>query len=188
MLGIAGARGQKEGNLLLNYATQTTRSPGSSIKPLSVYAPALEAGLITYGSVYDDVPVWFNYDDEDVEKKYPTAYPKNLPEVYNGLTTVNDAVTRSVNTVALRVLQDLTLVTSFDFVKNNGKWTALSNTPSFRAESVSPDKGWAPLALGAMTYGVTNLEITAAYQIFANGGIYTSRAPGCMCSTTRAMC
>jgi len=60
VLGLAGGRGEKKGNLLLNYATQTTRSPGSTIKPLTVYAPALEAGIITYGSVYDDVPV--NYD------------------------------------------------------------------------------------------------------------------------------
>lgn len=172
VLGIAGARGQKEGNLLLNYATQTTRSPGSSIKPLSVYAPALEAGLITYGSVYDDVPVWFNYDDEDVEKKYPTAYPKNLPEVYNGLTTVNDAVTRSVNTVALRVLQDLTLDTSFNFVKSKLQMDSFIEYAELSGGVGITDKGWAPIALGAMTYGVTNLEITAAYQIFANGGVF----------------
>ena len=59
VLGMVGARGEKTQNRILNRATSTTRSPGSSIKPLSVYAPALEYGLLTYGSVFDDTPVMF---------------------------------------------------------------------------------------------------------------------------------
>lgn len=172
VLGLVGARGQKEANLLLNMATKSTRSPGSSIKPVSVYAPALENGLITYGSVYDDVPVWFNYADDDVEKAHPTAYPKNLPEVYKGLTTVNDAVTRSVNTVAVRILQELTPEVSFDFVKNKLQMGSFIEYATLSGGIGITDKDISALALGGMNYGVTNLELTASYQIFANGGVY----------------
>lgn len=172
VLGLVGARGTKEGNLLRNHATMSTRSPGSSIKPLSVYAPALENGVITYGSVFDDSPVWFNYSGTDTEKLNPIAYPKNLPEVYGGLTTVNDAVTRSVNTVAIRVLQKLSLDTSFDFVKNRLKMDSYIEYAQLSGGVGITDKDYSPLALGGMNYGVTNLEITAAYQIFANNGVY----------------
>lgn len=171
VLALVGARGIKEGNLLLNMATATTRSPGSSIKPLSVYAPALENGIITYGSVYDDVPVMFNYDEEDVDQLHPSAWPKNLPEVYNGKTTVNDAVRRSVNTVAVRILQDLTTETAFDFVKNKLQMDSFIEAATLNGIGIT-DKDISALALGGMNYGVTNLEITAAYQIFANGGVY----------------
>ena len=172
VLGLVGARGAKEANLLLNKATETTRSPGSSIKPLSVYAPAVEYGLINYGSVYDDVPVMFNYADTDEEKLNPSAWPKNLPEVYGGLTTVNDAVTRSVNTVAVRILQELTPETSFDFVKNKLQMHSFIEYAELSGGVGITDKDLSALALGGMNYGVTNLEITAAYQIFANGGVY----------------
>ncbi len=172
VLGIAGRRGEKQANLLYNLATDATRSPGSSIKPLSVYAPALEYGLITYGSVYDDVPVMFNYAEDDVEKENASAWPKNLPERYNGLTTVNDAVTRSVNTVAVRILQELTTDRSFDFVKNKLQMNSFIEYATLTGGIGITDKDLSPLALGGMNYGVTNLEITAAYQIFANGGVY----------------
>ncbi len=171
VLGIVGGRGDKDANLLLNKATQTTRSPGSSIKPLSIYGPALEYGIITYGSVYDDVPVMFNYAEDDEEKLNPSAWPKNLPEVYGGLTTVNDAVTRSVNTVAVRILQDLTTDVSFDFVKNKLQMNSFIEYAQLSGVGIT-DKDLSALALGGMNYGVTNLEITAAYQIFANGGVY----------------
>lgn len=171
VLGLVGGRGEKAANLLLNKATQTTRSPGSSIKPLSIYAPALEYGIVTYGSVYDDVPVIFNYADDDEEKLNPSAWPKNLPEVYGGLTTVNDAVTRSVNTVAVRILQDLTTDVSFDFVKNKLQMDSFIEYAELAGVGIT-DKDLSALALGGMNYGVTNLEITAAYQIFANGGVY----------------
>ncbi len=172
VLGIAGRRGEKQANLLYNLATDATRSPGSSIKPLSIYAPALEYGLITYGSVYDDVPVIFNYAEDDTERENAIAWPKNLPEVYNGLTTVNDAVTRSVNTVAVRILQELTTDRAFDFVKNKLQMDSFIEYATLTGGIGITDKDLSPLALGGMNYGVTNLEITAAYQIFANGGVY----------------
>ncbi len=172
VLGLVGARGVKEANLLLNMATGTTRSPGSSIKPLSVYAPALEYGLIDYGKTYDDTPVIFNYDEEDEEQENAIAWPKNLPERYGGLTTVNDAVTRSVNTVAVRILEELGKDASFDFVKNKLQMNSFIEYATLAGGTGITDKDTSALALGGMNYGVTNLEITAAYQMFANGGVY----------------
>ncbi len=188
VLGIAGGRGKKQGNLVLNYATQTTRSPGSSIKPLTVYAPALEAGVITYGSVYDDVPVNFDtgkYIDNgaSITYYYPetgqtlirnTGWPGNLPTVYDGLCNINYAVQVSKNTVAVRVLQDLTCEASFDFAKNKLHMDSMIERRQISNGDWISDKGLAALALGEMNYGVTNLEITAAYSIFTNKGVYNA--------------
>lgn len=185
VLGLVGARGEKTKNRILNRATQTTRSPGSSIKPLSVYGPALEYGLITYGSVFDDVPVTFNskeYTDKELAKlpkdeegeiifPDPTPYPKNLPYVYNGLTTVHDALRRSVNTISVRILDRLGIENSFDFVKNKLHMDGFIEYKEINGRILT-DKTISSLAMGGMTYGVSVLEMTAAYQIFANNGVY----------------
>ena len=185
VLGLVGARGEKTSNRVLNRATHTTRSPGSSIKPLSTYGPALEYNLITYGSVFDDVPVTFNVKeytskeaeklpkDENGETVYPdpTPYPKNLPYVYNGLTTVHDALRRSVNTVSVRILDEVGIENSFDFVKNKLHMDSFIEYAEVNGKILS-DKTVSALAMGGMTYGVTVLEMTAAYQIYANNGVY----------------
>ena len=164
LLGVVGARGKKQGNLVLNYATQTQRAPGSSLKPLSVYGPALEEGIITYGSVYDDTPLWFNGN---------TPYPKNLPDVYKGLTTINSAVERSVNTVAMKVLEDLTIDKSYDYLKNRLGFDYLVDYGEDGSGRGYTDKGLAALALGQLNFGVTVRDIAAAYTAFANDGIYS---------------
>jgi len=184
VLGIVGSRGEKTANRINSLATQAKRSPGSSIKPLAVYAPALDAGIINFATVYDDVPVTFGDYDEDwdvvetnedgtpVKKVVPDAWPANYPHTYAGLTTVNQAIITSKNTVAVRVLQELTLDASFDFVKNKlgmDSFIEMYTTPS---GMVLTDKLLAPLALGQMNYGLTVEEITAAYSIFQNNGVY----------------
>ena len=185
VLGLVGARGEKTSNRVLNRATHTTRSPGSSIKPLAVYGPALEAGIITYGTVFDDVPVTFNareYSQSQLEGlskeqtgetvlSNPSPYPKNLPYVYNGLTTVHDALRRSVNTVSVRILERLGIDNSFDFVKNKLHMDSFIEYSDVNGRILS-DKTVSALSMGGMTYGVTVLEMTAAYQIFANNGVY----------------
>ena len=163
LLGVIGSRSEKRGNLVLNYATQTQRAPGSSLKPLSVYAPALEKGIITYGTVYDDTPLWFNGND---------PYPHNLPDVYRGLTTINSAVERSVNTVAMKVLEDLTIDVSYDYLKNKLGFDYLIDYAEDQSGRGYTDKGLAALSLGQLNYGVTVRDIAAAYTVFPNGGIY----------------
>lgn len=159
VLGVAGAVGEKTANRIQNYATQTLRPPGSVIKPITVYAPALEKGIINWATVYDDVPVNFGNS-----KKQP--WPKNATGVYRGLTNVSYAVAQSTNTVAVRVLEQLGLRNSYEIAKNR-----------FHLESMIDGTGVtdcdvAALALGQLNYGVTLREITAAYSVFADGGVY----------------
>ncbi len=179
VLGLVGDRGVKTKNRILNYATDTYRSPGSSIKPLSVYGPALERGLITYGSVYDDTPVNFGNPIRDEKTNQiigytkSIGYPSNYSKTYRGLTTINYAVKHSLNTVAYKVLQDLTIDVSYDFLKNKLHFTNLVDEKVLANGKVLSDRDYAPLALGAMSYGCSVLQMTAAYQIFANDGVYT---------------
>ena len=164
ILGVAGAKGEKKGNRIQNFATDTVRPAGSSIKPLSVYGPALEMGLINYATVYDDIPVKF--------KENNSPWPHNLPDVYNGLTNINSAVERSVNTVAIKVLEDLTPQVAFDFCKTKLGMESLLELVELSNGGTLTDIDLAPLALGQLTYGCTVREITAAYTAFANKGVF----------------
>lgn len=178
VLGLVGGRGQKTLNRGTDRATVSTRPPGSSIKPLSVYGPALDMGVITYGSIIDDTPVTFNEKntggvDANGEPIYSyTPYPQNLPNVYKGLTTIHSGITRSVNTIAMKVLQKLSIDTSFDFMKNTLHFDSLIDSLTTSSGQVLTDRGLAALALGQPNYGVTLLEMTSAYCIFPNYGVY----------------
>ncbi len=177
ILGVAGAVGEKQGNRVQNFATDTLRPAGSVIKPLSIYAPALEAGIINWASVYDDTPVNFgsyNLDAARGEIVNPVAWPKNSNGIYRGLTNINYAIEHSVNTVTVKVLEDLGLDESFDFLYNKLQMKSLITQRTLSDGSVITDKDYAALALGQFNYGVSVREITAAYSIFANDGIYNS--------------
>lgn len=180
VLGTVGQRGEKVVNRGTDRATVAVRSPGSSIKPLSVYGPALDLGLITYGSVVDDTPVMFNTKTLVAATQYNdavyqyTPYPYNYPNVFRGLTTINSAVTRSVNTIAMKVLQKLGVDYSFDFMKNELGFDSLIDSYVTSSGQVITDRGLAALSLGQPNYGVTVLEMTAAYCIFQNKGVYNS--------------
>ncbi len=178
VLGTVGGRDQKTLNRGTDRATKSVRPPGSSIKPLSVYGPALDAGLITYGTAVDDTPLWFESyvsvpASEWNEAQYAyDPYPKNYPNVFMGLTTIQDAIERSVNTIAMKVLQKLTVDKSFDFMKSELGFDSLIESATLSNGQVITDKGLAALALGQPNYGVTLLEMTSAYTIFQNRGIY----------------
>ncbi len=175
VLGVAGAVGEKNANRIQNFATQTLRPAGSVIKPLSVYAPALENGVITWGTVYDDVPIRFgnyNLDPQKGEIVQPTAWPQNANRVYRGLTNINYAMEHSINTVTVRVLEQIGCDTAFDFLYDRLHMTSLVESKTLSDGTVLTDKDYAALGLGQFNYGVTLAETTAAYSIFANGGIY----------------
>ena len=163
-LGIVGGRGEKLLNRGLNYATQTKRSPGSSIKPLSVYSPALELGLITPGTIVDDIPYSFdkNYND----------WPKNVNKTYQGLKTVAYAVRVSLNTSAVRVLDLVGIERSYEFTQKLGL-ESLEEKYITSSGAEMTDLGQAPLAMGATTLGVTVREMASAYTTFRNNGIHT---------------
>ena len=162
VLGVAGAIGEKAANRIQSYATDTKRPSGSVIKPLSVYAPALEDGIITWSSVYDDVPVEFFEENGKM-----SAWPNNASNSFAGLANVKYALQESLNTVAVKALYDLGTERSYEYLVKR-----------FGIESlISSDCDTAPLALGQQTYGVTLREITAAYTAFANGGFaYRARS------------
>ena len=150
--GMYGGIGEKPGAYSLNRATDSTRQPGSCIKPLGVYAPALEAGLIEPSTVYYDKPV-----------TYGSWSPKNYYGGFKGAMSVQRAVELSVNTIPVQILEKLGVDQSYRTLRDDFHITSLSES----------DKVLGALALGGMTKGVSVLEMTAAYATFANNGIYT---------------
>lgn len=175
ILGVAGAVGEKGANRIQNFATQTLRPPGSVIKPLSVYAPALDRDIISWSTVYDDVPVNFGNYNTDPNKGTvikPIAWPKNSDGKYRGLTNINYAIEHSVNTVTVKALEDLGVENSFDFIYNKLNMQSMISEAYNSDGLYITDMDVAALALGQLNYGVTVREITAAYSIFANKGVY----------------
>ncbi len=168
VLGVVGAIGEKKGNRLQNFATQTVRPAGSVIKPLSVYAPALDQGLIQWSSVYDDVPVSFSQNSNG---EY-VAWPKNSDGDYRGLINVNYALEKSINTVTVKILQQLGVERSFDFLYDQLQIKSLIRQGTDQNGISITDCDLASLGLGQMNYGVSVREITAAYSIFPNQGVY----------------
>ena len=147
----------------LNPAVHTVRQPGSSIKPLSVYAPALEMGLITPVTVIDDNPFLLN------EKPWPI----NVNPVWGGLTTVMDGVTRSLNTVAVRTLDMVTPKASYDFMVEKFGITTLEPGRFLPNGNYVSDIDRSPLALGGLTYGLSTYEAAAAFATFPRNGAFT---------------
>ena len=171
ILGVAGAIGEKRGNRLQSYATDAKRPAGSVIKPVSVYALALEKGIINWATVYDDTPVNFSGVKEPTSKD---AWPKNVTRTYRGLTNINYAIEQSVNTISVKVLSDVGLDESFNFLKNDLHIESLIESKTLDNGATISDKDYAALGLGQFNYGVSLLEMTAAYSIFANQGIYSA--------------
>ncbi len=174
ILGVVGALGAKNANRIQNYATDTLRPSGSVIKPLSVYALALEKNLITWASVYDDVPISFKEKaaTNESEKKEYTPWPLNADGIYSGLCDIEKAISDSVNTVAVKILSEIGTEQAFDFLKNTLGMESLLESKTLSDGSIISDKGLAALALGQMNYGITVREITAAYTALANAGEY----------------
>jgi len=159
--GIVGGRGEKTASRTLNRATQTTRQPGSAIKPIAVYAPALEYGLITPATTVEDAPITIG-----------NWTPKNSYSGYKGWVSVRDAVIQSMNIPAVKVLDELTVDTSYTFLTKNLGITTLVEKDVRANNKVLTDKNLASLALGGLTDGLTVKELTAAYIPFVNKGLY----------------
>ncbi len=158
VLGIVGGRGEKKENRGWNRATMTSRQPGSSIKPLSVYSLGLDAGIINYSTSIDDFPY-------NINSSTGKAWPSNSPATYRGKTTVADAVIRSVNTVAVRIVDELGTDYVFDMLKSRYRLSTL-------VAGARNDLNLSPLALGGFTYGVTLRDMATAYATLANNGVY----------------
>ncbi|MDO5300837.1 MAG: PBP1A family penicillin-binding protein, partial [Clostridia bacterium] len=131
----------------LNRATQMRRQPGSALKPLAVYGPALELGYTTASVLLDEKTSFGGYT------------PKNAGDRYYGLVTMRTALRNSLNTTAVRLLDEIGIDNAIQYLTKMG------------IPTVESDKNLS-LALGSMTYGVTPVELAAAYVPYANGGVY----------------
>lgn len=158
--GIAGGVGKKTGSLTLNRASQSPRQPGSTIKPLSAYAPAIERGVITPADIY-----------QDVAKSYGGWTPRNYDHSYRGHVDIRTAVRRSLNTIPVSIINEMGAQVSYDFLTQNLGFTTLVESREIDGKIYS-DIGLSQLALGGLTDGMTTVEMAAAYASFANGGIY----------------
>ncbi|MBQ9980375.1 MAG: PBP1A family penicillin-binding protein, partial [Oscillospiraceae bacterium] len=169
VVAMAGGIGEKTESLNWNRATMSKRSPGSSIKPLTVYGPALELGYITPYSVLDDSPLYFDYAGGK-----NGFYPKNdFGYVYSGACTIMYAVQRSLNTVAAKVVDGISPEQAFRFgYENFGLETLIAERFSDDGRTKWSDVDIAPMALGALTDGVSVKDMAAAYGAFANQGYF----------------
>jgi len=153
--GLIGGR-NIEGKRSFNRATQALRQPGSAMKPLTVFGPALELGY-SPATVIDDYPQVYK-----IGKSYWT--PKNYDDKYRGLVSMRTAAKYSINVWSVKMLEKIGIEEGFQFAEKLGISTLVSS-------GKYNDKGYS-LALGGLTKGISPLEITAAYGTFANKGVY----------------
>ncbi len=170
VLAIIGGRGEKKASLTLNRATATKRQPGSTFKILSTYAPAFDIEdsgktLATYET--DEVFYYGEEEEGEEEELLPGEEEEERIEVHNadgqhrGQITLREAIIHSVNVVAVKTLTAIGVKQGFDKVRRFGITT------------LDPAKDmYQPLALGGISRGVTNLELTGAYAAIANKGVY----------------
>lgn len=153
MVGQAGAKTQNRG---LNRAANSYRQPGSTIKPLATYAPAIDMNIYNYSSMIKDYAIAVN------GSLWPHNVDKSLGSGNN--VTVKYAIQKSLNTVPARIINyDVGIDNSFNFLRDNFHLSRLGE---------KEDRTLSPLATGALTNGTTTVEMAAAYATFGNGGLY----------------
>lgn len=161
IVAIIGGVGEKEADRCLNRAYQSTRQPGSSIKPLAVYAPAVEYNVLTYSShIYD----------YHIKLSNGGYYPKASGS--GGYVTTQRAIQSSLNCPAVRICNTLTPAKSFEFLKKRFGITTVVESEKNEDGTIVSDINLSAMALGGMAHGVTVTEMTAAYATFGNLGVY----------------
>ena len=164
IVAMSGGVGDEKGHDDFNRATDAKLQPGSSMKPLAVYAPAFELGLITPASVILDMPYEILEDDR--------PYPYNDDRRYSYSSTVLNGIEQSINCVSVNTLDAMGVSYSYNFAKNLFGLSTLTNNYVNSAGTIFSDEALAPLGMGAPTLGITLRDITAAYATFANKGVY----------------
>lgn len=154
IVGVVGGVGEKTVNRGLNRAN-VPRQPGSTMKPLGVYALAIENDIVDYTSTVLDKPIKNYYGNG-------RWGPREWFGEYMGEVPLNYALRRSMNAVPVRIIDKVGIENSYKFLTENLNFKHI----------VESDKNAASLALGGCTYGITPIESAAAFAIFGNGGIY----------------
>lgn len=144
-------------NLLYNRALSVKRQIGSTIKPFSVYAPAVEAGKIHFSSLIPDEPITINKDGQIV------LWPDNYDGVEGGMVTVTQALQVSKNTAAVQVCRAMGEQTVYEFLRDKLLFTNLNG---------EEDNNLSALALGYLSDGITLDKLSSCYMMFGNGGTY----------------
>ena len=157
---LVGGRGEKTENRSFNRATEATRQPGSCFKIVATYLPALEACGMSLATVYDDAPYYYQNGNQVF----------NWYGGYWGPKTIRYAIMESMNIIAVKCMTDVTPELAYDYLLKLG-FTTLVERKTDSDGLILSDINQS-LALGGLTNGITNLEITAAYATIANGGNY----------------
>lgn len=159
---IAGGYGKKDANFITNRATGIERQPGSTIKPIAVYGPAIDMGKITPASMIVDDALFLNKETPNVE------YPKNSYKGHIGAMTVRNGLKISSNVIAAKIWMTLGGVNSLQYLKSVGL--------------DRPSENYLSIAFGGFNKGMSPLEMAASYQPFANDGQYAK--PVCYTKVT----
>jgi len=150
VVALVGGRGDKTANKTLNRATDTKRQPGSTFKIISTYAPALDSAGLTLATVQDNAPY-----------SYPNGKQvHNLPDTYTGYTTIRDGIKNSINVVAIKTMDEIGTSLGYQYVQDFGITTLTSGDNNLS------------MAIGGLSKGVKNIELTAAFATIADKGVY----------------
>lgn len=159
---LVGGRGTKIEQISGGRATDVNRQPGSTLGILSTYLPALDTAGMSLATVKDDSEYYYPGTDDPVKNQYG--------DTYMGLTTNRDAITNQVNVIAVKTLDQVTPRIGYDYLRNLGFSTLVDGYSDDAGRSLTDIA--LPMALGELTKGVNNLELTGAFATVADGGVY----------------
>lgn len=171
VLALVGGRGEKTGSRTLNRATTTTRAVGSTFKVLASFLPAIDSAGMTLATPIDDSPYYYPSSQKEVINWWAKGKNEYFNGPYYGLNTIRRGISYSMNIVAVRALEAVSPEVSFSYLKKLGFSTLVDSRYDESTGKTYTDINLS-LALGGLTDGVTNLELTAAYATIANGGVY----------------
>ncbi len=169
VLAVVGNRGEKTNVRGWNNATMAARSPGSTIKPIASYAPAIDQDLVTWSTLLKDEPIDLSAPGSEEPLYFPNNYAEygdTDPHWSHSMMTVAKMLEESTNTGAAQLVRLLTPQYCFDHLKNDlGITTLVSMDDGGRS-----DMQYSPMTVGALTRGMYLSELVSAYEIFGNGG------------------
>ena len=161
VVAVAGSVGEKTTYDATNHATEDDpKQTGSAMKPVAVYGPAFESGLVSPVTCLPDLPLSYTNG----------RFPNNVTRRYNVGNSVFDGVVESNNTISVHTLKKIGLEYAFDFAKEKFRIDGLVKNEVTESGRTISDMDYAPLGLGALSYGVSVEDMANAYATFPNGG------------------
>ena len=158
---VAGSVGEKTTYDATNHATEDDpKQTGSAMKPVAVYGPAFQSGLVSPVTCLPDLPLSYS----------PSRFPNNVTRKYNVGNSVFDGIVESNNTISVHTLKKIGLEYAFDFASQKFRIDGLIKKQTTESGRTISDMDYAPLGLGALTFGVSVEDMANAYATFPNGG------------------